>query len=36
MTQINEGKFKGSYLVGIESSFLMQLKGLKDELEKKR
>ncbi len=32
MTRITRGKFKGSYLVGIESGFLMQLKGLKDEL----
>jgi len=34
MTRITQGKFKGSYLVGIESGFLMQLKGLKDELGK--
>ena len=35
MTRITRGKFKGSYLVGIESGFLVQLKGLKDELRKK-
>ena len=35
VTRITAGKFKGSYLVGIESSFLMQLKTLKDELDKK-
>jgi len=35
MTRITQGKFKGSYLVGIESGFLMQLKGLKDGLKKK-
>jgi len=35
MTRITRGKFKGSYLVGIESGFLVQLKELKDELRKK-
>jgi hypothetical protein len=35
MTRMARGKFKGSYLVGIESGFLVQLKALKDELRKK-
>jgi len=32
VTRITGGKFRGSYLVGIESGFLMELKKLKDEL----
>lgn len=34
MTLVKEGEFRGCYLVGIESSFLMELKELQEELEK--
>jgi hypothetical protein len=34
MTLIKEGKFRGCYLVGIESSSLMEIKELQEEIEK--
>jgi len=35
-TPINQGRLKGSYILGIKSDFIMNLKELKDELKKKR
>jgi len=34
MTRITRGEFKGSYILGIESGFIMELKELKERLEK--